>query len=265
MTESETPWYVRNRGKVLGPFGWFELEAMRDRGQLARFHEISQDRRTWISAASFADLFPTRGDAPRAGAEAGYPVAGGPGSPSYGIPGPPAEESWYLSRGRGQEGPFGTQEMRRMAAAGEVTPEALAWKAGMADWAPCGQLPELSPAGRWGSTPPASLPAGGPMPAHPGPYAPAPVGYGYPPRTSGLAIASLVLGILVLCGIGSLLATIFGAVSLNQISRSRGAIAGRGMAIAGLVLGIIGLGFFGFFFLTGMLQGFVEGLRQRVP
>ena len=84
-----------------------------------------------------------------------------------------------------------------------------------------------------------------------------------PPRTSGLAVASLVLGILYLCGIGSLLATIFGAVSLGQISRSNGTLTGKGMAIAGLVLGIIGLGAIAFLFFEGMLEGIASSLQRR--
>jgi len=61
------------------------------------------------------------------------------------------------------------------------------------------------------------------------------------PRTSGMAVASLVLGLLGLCGIGSLLAVIFGHQALSQIDASNGMVTGRGMAIAGLVLGYLGL------------------------
>ncbi len=56
-----------------------------------------------------------------------------------------------------------------------------------------------------------------------------------------MAVASLVLGILWLWGLGSLLALIFGVMGKNQIDRSAGRETGRGMAIAGLVLGIVGL------------------------
>ena len=70
------------------------------------------------------------------------------------------------------------------------------------------------------------------LPQYPPQYAPQ-------PGTSGLAIASLVLGILWIYGIGSVLAVIFGAVALNKISDDP-RIGGKGMAIAGLVLGIIG-------------------------
>jgi hypothetical protein len=61
-------------------------------------------------------------------------------------------------------------------------------------------------------------------------------------KTNGLAIASLVLGILWVYWIGSVLAVIFGHVALSQIDKSGGTQTGRGMAIAGLVLGWIGVG-----------------------
>ena len=73
------------------------------------------------------------------------------------------------------------------------------------------------------------------------PPAPPPSYAGYATRTSGLAIASLVLGIVWVFWLGSILAVIFGHVALSQIKRSMGALTGRGMAIAGLILGYLGL------------------------
>jgi hypothetical protein len=52
----------------------------------------------------------------------------------------------------------------------------------------------------------------------------------------------LVLGIVWIYWIGSILALIFGYIAKNQIDESRGAQSGRGMAIAGIVLGWIGVG-----------------------
>ena len=57
-----------------------------------------------------------------------------------------------------------------------------------------------------------------------------------------MAIASLVLGIVWLYGIGSILALIFGYLAKGQIDQSGGSQTGRGMAIAGIVLGWIGVG-----------------------
>jgi hypothetical protein len=51
----------------------------------------------------------------------------------------------------------------------------------------------------------------------------------------------MVLGILWLYWIGSILAVIFGHVALSQI-RKDPSIQGRGMAVAGVVLGWVGLG-----------------------
>lgn len=81
-------------------------------------------------------------------------------------------------------------------------------------------------------------------PPAPGQYPPPQ--YGTPPfqpKTNGLAVASLVLGILWICSIGSILAVIFGYMALKQIDQSQGREAGRGMAIAGIVLGWIGVAF----------------------
>lgn len=66
-----------------------------------------------------------------------------------------------------------------------------------------------------------------------------------PPKTSGFAIASLVLGIVGITCIfpvfGAILAIIFGVLALNKINKSGGRITGQGQAIAGIVLGGVGL------------------------
>jgi Domain of unknown function (DUF4190) len=82
--------------------------------------------------------------------------------------------------------------------------------------------------------------------------------YGYPPpnaypgyappmpnQTSGMAIASLVLSLLgffILAVIGPVLGIIFGHMALGEIKRSNGTVEGQGLAVAGLVIGYIGLG-----------------------
>jgi hypothetical protein len=71
-----------------------------------------------------------------------------------------------------------------------------------------------------------------------------------PQKTNGFAIASLVLGIV---GIW-LLAVIFGFVGKSQIDRSRGTQGGRGMAIAGIVLGFVWLAF-GVFWFSSISEG----------
>ncbi|MGH8902049.1 MAG: DUF4190 domain-containing protein [Egibacteraceae bacterium] len=60
--------------------------------------------------------------------------------------------------------------------------------------------------------------------------------------TNGLAVAALVSGIVWFFWIGSIIALIFGYVAKGQIDRSGGSQTGRGMAIAGIVLGWVGIG-----------------------
>lgn len=89
------------------------------------------------------------------------------------------------------------------------------------------QLPEPPPA------------YGYPQQQYPVPMYPVPV---VQRKTNGMAIASMVLGILWLYWIGSILALIFGMVAKSQIDSSGGTQDGRGMAIAGIVLGWVGVG-----------------------
>lgn len=58
-----------------------------------------------------------------------------------------------------------------------------------------------------------------------------------------MAIASMVLGILWLYWIGSILALVFGYVARDQINKSGDTQSGDGFAIAGIVLGWVGVGF----------------------
>lgn len=70
---------------------------------------------------------------------------------------------------------------------------------------------------------------------------------------SGMAIASLVMGLLWVYWIGSILALVFGYVAKNQIDRERGNLTGRGMAMAGIVLGWVEIGLLVVLFVAGSL------------
>lgn len=94
-------------------------------------------------------------------------------------------------------------------------------------------------------------PPGPPQPPGQGGFQPPP-GYGQPQgyqpygfqpvaqqsKTSGMAIASLVCSLsgILLCGIPAVLGVIFGFIGLSQTKD--GARNGRGMAVAGLIVGI---------------------------
>ena len=111
---------------------------------------------------------------------------------------------------------------------------------------------EPPPAYRTPSPPPYGTPTAGPG-AYPRAYPG--VGYAYG-RTSGFAIASLILSLVWVFWLGSVLAVIFGHIALNEIRRDP-AVRGRGLAVAGLVLGYVGLAL--------LLLGILGSLAVQTP
>jgi hypothetical protein len=94
--------------------------------------------------------------------------------------------------------------------------------------------------------PPPPPPPPGPPPGY------VPYTYGQPyavaPRKNGLGIASMVLGIVAVVipcfwifQIPGVIAVVFGAVALSQLKKHPEKYTGRGMAVAGLVLGLVSL------------------------
>ncbi len=79
----------------------------------------------------------------------------------------------------------------------------------------------------------------GPAPAHPSPYSEAqgsmPL-FAAPSRTNVLAIISLISAFMF-----SAAAVVTGHIALSEIKRTRE--AGRGMALAGLIIGYVGVAF----------------------
>jgi uncharacterized membrane protein len=59
--------------------------------------------------------------------------------------------------------------------------------------------------------------------------------------TNGFAIASLFLGIIWLFGLGSILAVVLGYLGMREIRASNGRQSGWAIALAGVVVGIVGL------------------------
>ncbi|MGE5133117.1 MAG: DUF4190 domain-containing protein [Gemmatimonadota bacterium] len=116
--------------------------------------------------------------------------------------------------------------------AAPAEPAAGAWP-GPAAPQPPAMSPQAAPASA-GETVVRPIP-GYPPPGQPPGYSPYP-GPGAPPRagTNGLAVASFILGLLGLAGLGAVLGIIFGIIALSQLRRRPQ--RGRGLAITGLVL-----------------------------
>ena len=153
---------------------------------------------------------------------------------------------WYYGKGGQQYGPVDEATIKARAATGEISSTDLVWKEGMEKWLPLSEVSELtsvvaaSPVAAATASPytsPQTNPAG---------VSPAGGMYETPP-TSGLAIASLVCGILavIICYINALFgipAVICGHMAMKRTKPGvQPAQSGRGMAIAGLICGYIGI------------------------
>jgi hypothetical protein len=212
------------------------------RGQFSRMHELSTDGATWVRASTRPELFEN--------AEVDFRLADPEPppkpAPTFTQSTPPAEV-WYYHQLGSNLGPVDLSHLQFLASAGQLLPTDMVWKQGMPEWTPAGRVPGLfatSGAPTIQSPVYASGPTGRDLPPED------------PPSVSGLAITSLALGILWIGGLGSILAIIFGSVSLYQIRISKGQLAGAGLAIAGLVLGIV---------LLALQIGFTIVQQQNAP
>lgn len=122
-------------------------------------------------------------------------------------------------------GPVTFEQMRKWISEGRVNAKTQVQAEGDSAWRSLGDVPELSELLRTGAPPPPPAPAQPPSAS----------------RTSGLAIGSLVLGILGIftCGISAIAGLILGIVAMVKIKKSDGRLGGNGLALAGTIVSAV--------------------------
>jgi len=135
--------------------------------------------------------------------------------------------------GDGKEyGPVTAETLRQWVNEGRANAQTQVRAEGAANWVPLGQAPEF--AALFSAPPIGMTSAVGGMP----------VGRG---RTSGMAITSLVMGILSIasCGLTLILTSplglILGLVAMSKIKKSQGQLTGWGLALAGTIVSGVSL------------------------
>ncbi|HOY58965.1 MAG TPA: DUF4190 domain-containing protein [Verrucomicrobiota bacterium] len=125
-------------------------------------------------------------------------------------------------------GPVSADQVREWIAARRADKDTRIRAEGAIVWKRLEELPEFADA-----LTPAGVPAPASPPGAPGQPCPAKEG-----KTSRLAIASLVLGMLGIlsCGVTALIGLVLGIVALVRINRGGGAQKGQGVAIAGIAV-----------------------------
>jgi hypothetical protein len=122
-------------------------------------------------------------------------------------------------------GPVSADQINQWIAQGRVNTQTKTLGDG-GDWKPLGEFPEFTAAFA-NRVPPLTPNAPGQPPA-----------FQPPAKTSGLAIASLVSGVLGLftCGIGAIVGLVLGIMAMNRVKKSNGALTGFGLALAGTIV-----------------------------
>ena len=169
----------------------------------------------------------------------------------------------HVARDGKELGVFSLEEINRQLAAGTLRLTDLAWHEGAPAWAALSTVPGVSAAAT-SAMPPVSPTAVATTPAAVIP----------PPRKSEpLAVLSLIFSILGLCGFccgffmtAAIAGIVCGHLALSRI-KADPEMEGHGLALAGLIIGYIGIaGWLIWILLFGglaVLQGITEGMTKH--
>ena len=200
---------------------------------------------------------------------------------------------WYYANERDEQIQVSEDELKALAEGGTVKPDSLIWNETMSDWKPCR---EVKP--DWFSPAPRSAPSAVPLSPSPG----APIGagtggtaprsstpnylattsstpqpppqpYRTAPPTDGLALASLICSIAGLAFMSCYFAGIpfsIAGVICGHLCRNRLVAQGNntsaGLALAGLIIGYVGVGLFAIVVLAFLaLIGFAGMSSSSMP
>lgn len=240
---SNQKYYVRFRGRTLGPFSETKLRDMISRGQVTRLHEISSDGMNWQSAEERSELFGRDDQKEIIEAipveETTEKTTNTQGSDQF-----PQTSTWYAHINGANKGPVPESQLLVWKRNGQLTQDTLVWQDGMSDWQPADVAFPAFFSGQTLSTqnnPTADYQRQTKLnERHTNRQT---YGNDESPRDlpAGMSITSMILGIIsvVTCTgfLTGIPAIIFSAVALSRCSNRTG--GGKGMAITGLTTGVV--------------------------
>jgi hypothetical protein len=157
-------------------------------------------------------------------------------------------------------GPVSAEQLRAWIAERRAHAQTLAQTEGAASWKPLATFPEFADL--------AVPPAYAPTPPSAGAQAPAPFASAgaHPLKSSPMAVAGFVCSLLglICCGpLLSILGLIFSIVGIGEINRHPDQFTGKSLAVAGVVLGALGLVVYGIAIAAGASGEILKGLRHH--
>ena len=172
-------------------------------------------------------------------------------------------EKYFFANGNEQRGPYSLDEIAALG----LRNDTLVWHEGLIEWRRADSIPELM--ARMAELQMAAPVAERQTSANNLPNPQSQLNYEthYAVPTDGLAIASLVLGIISIPGlclwggglVPAILAIIFGLIARSRIRR--GERTGAGIALAGLILGFIAAGLVVAFFVIAISIGLINAMK----
>ena len=145
-------YYIRVRGRILGPYDREKLQGLAKKGQFSKLHEVSTDGASWTRAGAYPELFVSDAavghnghDSPTMQETAPLATASHSGarlaieaSPSQTAPG------WYYTQGGAQAGPVDFSTLQSLAASGRLSGNDQVWTDGMAEWSAANRVAGLN-------------------------------------------------------------------------------------------------------------------------
>lgn len=124
--DANARYYVKVRGKQVGPIGMDRLREMVKQNQVSRVSQISPDGKTWFKAGELAELFEP------------------PKTSMVGAASGPNGKSWYYATGGNKTGPVDVTELANLLRVGTLSGKDLAWRQGMNEWQAIGAISDLA-------------------------------------------------------------------------------------------------------------------------
>jgi len=151
-------YYVRIKGKMVGPYGLDAMRQLARKAQIGRSYEVSLDGVSWVSASTYPEIFERpQTNATDTGASFGggtgsmviEPLSAGHGDFPLGTPQGVAttlrSPLWhYTLNGQQQSAPIDQQSLVSLIATGQVGLNDNVWCETMPGWLPVAHVPELS-------------------------------------------------------------------------------------------------------------------------
>lgn len=146
-------YFVRIRGRTVGPYSLTQAQQMARKGQLSRTSEMSSDGQSWSQARNFPEIFERPATSAPASMRSSSPsidadLLAGPSTsfPDFGGSKTPALSDWFYTSGDEQRGPTSASNIIAMLKAESLAAHDRVWREGFDNWVSVSDVPEFSAA-----------------------------------------------------------------------------------------------------------------------